>query len=286
MSQAADIFARERPYRRRTLRRAGIGRLGYWALRIHAWSVFGFLLLPLAVLITSSFAGQSYVVFPPREFSLDGYTTFFTDAAFLYSLLLSFELAASASVIASVIGFLAAYVLVRRRFRGREFLSGFFLSPLILPQIIVGVALLQLFTLLGLATSFIGLLIAHVVSVIPYVIRTVGAALQRIDPRVEEAAADLGAGPLETLALVVLPMVRGGAVAGALFAFIMSWINVEISIFLGATGTYTLPVLLYNYMEYSITTAVVAAACIGIYVAVALVIVIDRVIGLDTATKL
>jgi putative spermidine/putrescine transport system permease protein len=285
MSEAADLASR-RPYRQRRSHRAGIGRLGYWALRIHAWFVFAFLLLPLAVLITSSFAGESYVVFPPRAFSIDGYITFFSDAGFLYSLLLSLELAASASAIASVIGFLAAHVLVRRRFRGREFLSGFFLSPLILPQIIIGVALLQLFTFLGLATSFIGLLIAHVVSVIPYVIRTVGAALEGIDPRVEEAAADLGASPIETLALVVLPMVRGGALAGALFAFIMSWINVEISIFLGATGTYTLPVVLYNYMEYSITTAVVAAACIGIYVAVALVIVIDRAIGLDTAAKL
>jgi putative spermidine/putrescine transport system permease protein len=270
----------------RGVRRAGIGRLGVWLLRLVAWSVFIFLLLPLVVLIVSSFAGQSYVVFPPRAFSLEGYAIFFTDAVFLHSLLLSFELATSSSVLATAVGFLAAYILVRRRFYGRDFLSAFFLSPLILPQIIIGVALLQLFTILGLATSFAGLLIAHVVAVIPYVIRTVGAALQTIDPRVEEAAADLGAGQLQTLALVVLPIVRGGALAGALFAFIMSWINVEISIFISATGSYTLPVVLYNYMEYSITTAVVAAACIGIYVAVALVLVIDRLIGIDTATKL
>lgn len=272
--------------RRRSMRRAGVSRLGQWTLRLVTYVVFAFLLLPLLVLIASSFAGQSYVVFPPREFSFDGYVAFFNDSIFVNSLLLSVELAILTSIVATVVGCLAAYILVRRRFPGRGPLSGFFLSPLIMPQIIFGVALLQFFTFFGLATSFIGLLIAHVVSVIPYVIRTVGAALMTIDPRVEEAAADLGANQIETLALVVAPMVKGGAIAGALFAFIMSWVNVEISIFLSATGTYTLPVVLYNYIEYSITTAIVAAASIGIYVAILLVLIVDRIIGIHTATKL
>ena len=284
---AATAFARSVALLNRgSVRRSGIGPTGYWALRLFAYAVFSVLLLPLAVLIVASFSAQSYVVFPPERFSVAGYVAFLNDSVFLNSLLLSVELATVAAIVAVVVGFLAAYTLVRKQFRGRSFLWGLFLSPLILPQIIFGVGLLQFFTYFGLATSFTGLLIAHVVSVIPYVIRTVGAALLTIDPCVEEAAADLGAGHIETLLLVVAPMVKGGAIAGGLFAFIMSWVNVEISIFLSVTGNYTLPVVLYNYIEYSITTAVVAAASVGIYVAVLLVLVIDRIIGIHTATKL
>jgi putative spermidine/putrescine transport system permease protein len=146
--------------------------------------------------------------------------------------------------------------------------------------------LLQVFSALGMATTFPGLLLAHTVAVIPYVVRTVGASLLTIDPSVEEAAADLGASRLEVLTLVVAPMIKGGLLAGALFAFIMSWVNVEISIFLSVTGGYTLPVVLFNLLEYSITTVVVAAASIGIYVALILVILVDWIVGIDSASKL
>jgi putative spermidine/putrescine transport system permease protein len=132
----------------------------------------------------------------------------------------------------------------------------------------------------------LGLIMAHIVAVLPYVIRTVGAALSTVHRNVEEAAADLGANQLEVLALVVVPMIKGGVLAGALFALIMSWINVEISIFITTTGTYTLPVLLYNYMEYSLTPVVVVAASVSILVAVALVAIIDRFIGLSSAMRL
>lgn len=259
------------------------GRLG---VRLFAYLMFVILLAPLVILIAASFAKQSYVEFPPTSFTLAGYEAFFSDSVFMRALLLSGEIAATAAVFATVIGFLAAYILVRKNFPGRGFIWGFLLSPLILPQIIFGVALLQFYTLLGFANSYVGLVIGHIVAVIPYVIRTVGASLLTVDPKIEEAAADLGASQLEILALIVAPVVRGGALAGALFAFIMSWVNVEISIFISATGTYTLPVVLYNYMEYSITTTVIAAASVGIYVAILLVLVIDRFVGIHTATKL
>jgi putative spermidine/putrescine transport system permease protein len=194
--------------------------------------------------------------------------------------------AALAALCATILGLPASFVLVRKRFPGWTLLWQLLLSPLILPQIVLGLALLQMFSLFGLSTSFLGLMIAHTVAVVPYVVRTTSAALLNIDPRIEEAAADLGAGQLTRITLVVAPMIKGGVLAGALFAFIMSWINVEISIFLSETGTYTLPVLLYNFLEYSITTVVIVAAAMGIYVAVALVLLIDRFIGIDTAAKL
>lgn len=270
----------------RSIRRAGIGTAGAWLIRIVAWLVLALLVAPLVVLVGASFSSSDYVGFPPRGFSLVWYVRFFQDPVFLNALALSGEIAMAASILATLLGFPAAYVLVRKRFPGRELAWSLFLSPLLVPQIILGVALLQFFTVLGVATSFAGLLIAHVVAVMPYVIRTVGAALTTIDPKVEEAAADLGATRAEMLLLVVAPMVKGGLLAGGLFAFIMSWVNVEISIFLSVTGGYTLPVVLFNYIEYSMTTVIVAAASIAIYVAIALVVLIDRIVGLRTASKL
>jgi putative spermidine/putrescine transport system permease protein len=270
----------------RSAQRAGIGNTGLWLIRLAAWLVLIVLVAPLAILIGASFSASDYVHFPPQGLSLAWYGKFFADPTFVNSLVLSGEIALAASALATVLGFPAAYVLVRKRFWGRRLAWNAFLSPLLVPQIILGVALLQFFSLLGIATSFAGLLIAHVVAVMPYVVRTVGATLLSIDVTVEEAAADLGASQLEVLALVVAPMIKAGVLAGSLFAFIMSWVNVEISIFLSVTGGYTLPVVLFNFMEYSITTVVVAAASIAIYVAIVLVLLVDRAVGIHAASKL
>lgn len=260
--------------------------LGLLALRALAITVLAILLAPLIVLVGASFSAVDYVSFPPKGLSLQWYGKFFTDPAFVNALVLSLQVAAAASAIATLLGFPAAYVLVRKDFPGRQLVSTLLLSPLLVPQIILGVALLQVLTVIGMATTFIGLLLAHVVSVIPYVIRTVGASLQLVDRSVEEAAADLGATRLEVMTLIVAPMIKGGLIAGALFAFIMSWVNVEISIFLGVTGGYTLPVVLFNFIEYSITTVVVVAASVAIYVAFALVLIVDRIVGMDNAARM
>lgn len=269
--------------RARARAREGVGVL---AIRVFAMAVLAVLLAPLVVLVGASFSAVDYVSFPPKGFSLQWYGKFFTDPAFVNALILSFEIAVAASLIATLIGFPAAYVLVRKSFPGRQLVWTLLLSPLLVPQIILGVALLQVFSILGMATSFVGLLLAHVVSVIPYVLRTVGASLQLVDRSIEEAAADLGATRLEVLTLVVAPMIKGGLVTGALFAFIMSWVNVEISIFLSVTGGYTLPVVLFNFIEYSITTVVVVAASVAIYVALALVLIVDRIVGIDSAARM
>lgn len=259
---------------------------GAVVIRAFSYLVIAVLVAPLVVIIGASFSQNAYIDFPPKSLSLRWYAAFFADDNFLAAFRLSGEVAVLASLGATVLGLPASFVLVRRRFPGWSVLWQLLLSPLILPQIVLGIALLQMFSLLGLGTSVLGLVVAHIVAVVPYVIRTTSAALLNIDPRIDEAAADLGANQLTTIALVVAPMIKGGVLAGALFAFIMSWINVEISIFLSATGSYTLPVLLYNFLEYSITTVVIVAAAMGIYVAVALVLLIDRFVGIDTAVKL
>ena len=259
---------------------------GHWAIRLVAWAILLFLLLPLVILIGASFSTLNYVAFPPTGFTFDWYVRFYEDPVFFDSFLFSIRLAFAASLVSALLGFPAAYILVRKRFPGRDAVLNFFLSPLLVPQIILGVSLLNFLTMLGLARTFLGILAAHTVAVLPYVIRTVTAALVNTDPHIEEAAADLGATRWEVLALVVAPIVKGGLIAGTLFAFIMSWINVEISIFLGVTGSYTLPVILFNFMEYSITTIVVAAASVAIFVSVVMVLIVDRFVGISSISKI
>ena len=265
---------------------SGIGRVGQIAVGTVSIVILFALLAPMIVLLVMSFSSADFVIFPPPGFSLKWYEKFFQMSDFLGAFLTSFEVAIAASFGATLLGVPAAYALVRYRFQGRGVLNAIFLSPLMFPQIIVGVGLLQLYTWLGAANTVLGMIMGHIVAVLPYVIRTVGAALSTVHRNVEEAAADLGANQLEVLALVVVPMIKGGVLAGALFALIMSWINVEISIFISTTGTYTLPVLLYNYMEYSLTPIVVVAASVSILVAIALVAIIDRFIGLSSAMRL
>lgn len=265
---------------------SGVGSAGRAVLATFTTVLLLVLLAPMLVLIAMSFSGADYVIFPPPSFDLKWYVSFFTTHDFVDAFLTSLQVALIAAVGATLLGIPATYVLVRRYFPGKRILEALFLSPLIVPQIIVGVGLLQLYTLWGVTSSTAGLIAAHIVAVLPYVTRTVGGALSTISPRVEEAAADLGANRLQILILVVAPMIKGGVLAGALFALIMSWINVEISIFLSATGSYTLPVLLYNYMEYSMTPIVIVAASMSIFVAVVLVLIIDRCIGLHSAMRL
>lgn len=283
------MSAPARARRIRTTPRAntsGIGRNGQIAVGTLSIVILFALLAPMVVLLVMSFSSADFVIFPPPGFSLKWYEKFFQMSDFLNAFVTSFEVAIAASIGATALGVPAAYALARYRFPGRGVLRAIFLSPLMFPQIIVGVGLLQLYTWLGAANTVVGLIMAHIVAVLPYVIRTVGAALSTVHRNVEEAAADLGANQLAVLALVVVPMIKGGVLAGALFALIMSWINVEISIFISTTGTYTLPVLLYNYMEYSLTPIVVVAAAVSILVAVALVAIIDRFIGLSSAMRL
>ncbi len=244
------------------------------------------LVAPMAVLFVMSFSNADYVTFPPTEFSLKWYLLFAEKSDFTLAFMTSAQVAVAAAVGATLIGVPAAYALVRKRVPGSTLLNIIFLLPLMVPQIIVGVGLLQLFAALGATNSLTGLVMAHIVVVLPYVIRTVGAGLSTVAPSIEEAAADLGANQVETLVLVVVPMIKGAVVAGAMFAFIMSWINVEISIFLTTTGNYTLPVVLYNYMEYSLTPIVVVAAAISILVAIAVVALVDRFIGLSKAMRM
>lgn len=256
------------------------GRFGVKAL---SWFGLFYLMAPLFVVIAVSFTETAVLKFPPQGFSLRWYFEFLKDPTYLDAFWLSAQLGAAATVISLLLGIPTALVIARKRFPGRNALSSVFLSPLILPTIVIGVAILQYASLLGFSRTFWALLVGHVVLVIPYVIRTTLASLHGLDNSIEEAAQDLGATPAQTFFLVTLPQIKPGVIAGALFAFINSWINVEVSIFNTTTAS-TLPVKIFNYVQFNVDPILAAVSSVTIYLAVIAVLVLDMFIGVEKAT--
>jgi putative spermidine/putrescine transport system permease protein len=240
--------------------------------------------LPLFIIISVSFTRTGYLQFPPDGFTLKWYAEFLQNASWLSAIWLSAKLAVSATAIAVVLGVPAALVLSRVPFKGSRALSAMFLSPLMLPVIIIGVAILQFATMLGFARTFWALLAGHGVIVVPYIIRTTLASLSNFNVSFEEAAQDLGAKPFAVFFLVTLPQIKPGVIAGSIFAVIISWINVEVSIF-NSTATLTpIPVKLFNYIQYNVDPMIAAVSAATIYIAILVVVALDLLVGIDKAT--
>jgi putative spermidine/putrescine transport system permease protein len=248
-----------------------------------SWVVLCYLSLPLIVVVAISFTTTSHLSFPPVGATLRWYGNVLGDPTFVEAFVLSGQLAAAATVVALLLGVPAALAMARGEFGGRGALSAIFLSPLVLPTIVLGAAILQYASALGFARSFWALLVGHVVLVTPYVMRTTLASLSGSERALEEAAQDLGANRIEAFFLITLPQIKPGVVAGALFAFINSWINVEVSIFNSTSQLVTLPVKLFNYIQFNIDPTLAAVSSLTIYFAVLLVFAIDWLVGIEKA---
>ncbi|MCL4187718.1 MAG: ABC transporter permease [Rhodobacteraceae bacterium] len=208
-----------------------------------------FILSPLAIVILTSFSATAYNVFPPQEYSLRWYETLAAQGAFYGAALRSVVLATATMAIALLIGTLASYALVKYALRGRDLIKGMLLAPIVLPNIVLGVALFIFFVRIGTVNSYPSLLITHVLVVTPFVVAITGAAFANFDWSTEEAAMDLGAGPVETFLRVVLPQVRAGVVMAGVFAWIISFDQVETTLFLVRPGQSTLPIEMFLYLQ-------------------------------------
>lgn len=256
-------------------------RIGYWFFVLFVWAGVAFLLVPLVVIVAISFTETAYLAFPPEGFTFRWYKEFLADTSYIDSIALSGALAFLAAVIATVLGVPTAMVIARGAIPGAKTLGTIFMAPLILPTIVVGAALLQFAATLGFARTFGVMLVGHIVIVIPYILRTVLASLANFDQSLEEASLDLGANGATTFFRVTLPIIKPGIISGVLFAFIISWINVELSIFNSTAALMPIPVKLFNYVQYSIDPMVAAISAATIYVAVVAVAMLDIFVGID-----
>ncbi len=243
--------------------------------------VYVFMLLPIVVVVLASISPTSYLTFPPQGVTLNWYAKAFAQDQYLTGFRFSVILALVTVLFSTVIGTTASLALMRYSFPGKGLINAFIMSPLIFPMVIIGIALLQLFSTLHLAGSFLGLVIGHVIITFPYLIRTISASLYRFDQTLEEAAMTLGADRLKTFFLVTLPLIRPGIVAGAIFAFIVSFDNVPVSIFLQGVKSSTLPVVIFSYIEYGVDPTIAAISTIMICLTGTAIFLIERWIGLS-----
>ncbi len=262
--------------------------LGSWMG--YGWLGLGYLFLwaPLIVVVGASFNGgsrYSALFFPPRDPSLQWY--YAISPSLLSALKLSLALGVVASAFACLLAIPAALGLVRGRMPGKALVDALFRAPMQIPAIVSGIAFLHLYywidDISGIAANgtFFGLALGHVFVATPYAIGSIVAILQRFDPHLEEAALSLGASRWTTFWSITIPMIKPGVYAGALYAFMVSFSDVPISIFLTAPGYVTFPVELFFSMENDINPANLAAATLVIIASFAAVLFVQRIVGLD-----
>ena len=255
---------------------------GPWAFLCTAVTlVYVFSLAPILITAAVSFNATNRSFFPPRGFSLRWWERAWAPE-WIDPLLFSLKLGSLTAILSTLLALPLAFALYRYRFRGREALVALTLGPLMLPTLVTGVALLQFLQTIGLREyiGFAALLIGHVVICMPFAVRTVAVSLHTLPPNVELAAASLGATRWRTLRHVVFPLIKSGVVAGAVFAFIHSFTDVNLSIFLARPGELPITVKILGFLEFGFAPTLAAVSVITLLLPLILVVIVQRVSGL------
>jgi len=240
-----------------------------------AHATYAIIVLPVVMVIGASFSAARYITFPPVGLSFKWYEAAVADGALMSGLWISVSVAVTSVLVGVTLGTMAALYLARPGATGRRSLETFFLAPLNVPAVMTAFALLLAFTEWKLI-SWRGLVIAHVVLTLPYIIRSVLVSLTGLDRAAQRAAAVLGATPLRVFWHVTLPLIRPGVLAGATFAFLISFNNVPVSIFISSPGSAPLPVVIFNKMQALPEPSVAAAATLTIVATIAVMLVLER----------
>lgn len=244
-------------------------------------AVLGYVIMivPILFVVAVSFSGGRTLRFPPDGFSFDWFEAAVTYDPFMESLVSSLELAVAATAIALVLGVPVAVAVHRGRLPGRDLLEGLFLSPLIVPELVVGLALYQQLMIgLGLDNTTT-LLLGHTALMLPYAVRVTGASLALADPSLEEAARGLGAGPLRAFFTVTLPLLRPGIFSAGLLGFVTSFNNVPLSLLLQDREFRTLPVTMLDYVQQSYNPRIAAMATLILAATVVIAVIAERTVG-------
>ncbi len=270
----------------RTERLARIGRV---VTSLLIWCGLLIIFVPLLLTLYLSVFNQKLIAFPPPGYTLSWYPAILPN--FGDAIVTSLELAFAAVIGSLLLGVPAGIALSRHRFRGRAVISTLLLSPLTVPGIALGLAtylflvLIEVWTGLALTGSLPGLILAHLVITMPWVVRLCVASLINHDRAAEEVATSLGARPLTVIWRVTLPAMRQGIIAAGLFAFIFSFGNLEMALFLVAPGITTLPVAVLEYLEYHIDPLVAAVAVAQMILVGGLMVVLDRFVRLGQVVR-
>lgn len=255
-------------------------RNGFLALAFHLLFVV-FMLAPLAIVCVVAFTPEGYLSLPTRGPSLRWFKAIFGYPEFLRAFYASLWLAVLSSTVAITLAVPAALAIARYRFPGREAITALFMSPLMVPHVVLGIAFLRFFSQIGLSGTFTGLVLSHVIVILPFALRLVLASSYGIDRRIEHAAISLGADTITVFRRVTLPLILPGVVSGWLLAAINSFDEVTMTVFIASPATTTLPVRMFLYIQDNIDPLIAAVSACLIALTAALLLALDRLYGLD-----
>ncbi len=235
-------------------------------LRLYVAAMCVWLLAPIVIVVILAFSGDGYLHFPPSSLSVQWFARFFGNLQWQRALLSSLIIGAIACLVSTTIGFFAAYAFLRAEFRGKKLLLSLMLTPIIVPSIITAIAMYYLAGKLGLIGSYLWLGLCHAVIAMPIVLLILLAALHAVDPNLERAALGLGSSRVRVFIRIVLPIAFPGVLSAALFAFLASFDELLISLFLAGVHTQTLPVRIWNSLNLQVepTIAAVSAFLIAV----------------------
>ncbi len=274
-SQALALSARAVPVRRRRMNAMVPAVL----LRCFVAAVYVFLIAPIAIIISTSFSPTQSAAFPPAGFSLRWYGEFLRSdnftAAFRFSLMLGLGVA----FIATAIGFITAYAARRLVGRHGAAVQSFAMLPLLVPHILISISLLLVLNIVPVP-DVASLVAGHVLICLPFTVAGIAASLDGIDAQLETAAMTLGATRLRALWEVAIPLVAPGLVSAFLFAFIVSFGDVYIALFLTGPGTTTLPIEIYSFIAWDSSPVIAAISTVQVMLIIVLGLVIERLVGL------
>lgn len=252
-----------------------------------AFLIMIFSLLPMIIIVPVSFSAGTGMSFPPEGLSLQWYSAALGDIVWLRALVTSALVSVLATTIAGTLGIVGAYCIARFRFPGRNALASVLVTPLVVPSVMYGLAMLLLMSSLGFRDSLTAIIVVHSIVILPYFIRVIGAMLLTADIRtLEEAARSLGGGPVTAFVRVTLPTVKPGIVAGCLFAFIMSFIEFDITAFMITADIVTVPVVIFRHLNVLYDPVVTAVSSLLLVLSVLVIVGIERVVGLEEHVRL
>jgi len=237
------------------------------------------MLVPILFVVATAFTSERTLRFPPQGFSLRWFEAALGYDPFIGALVSSLQLALVATVLALLVGVPATLAIHRGRLPGKGLVEALFLSPLIVPELVVGLALYQQLVIGFRLDSFPVLLIGHTVLMLPYAVRVTGASLALADPALEEAARGLGASPVRAFFTVTLPLLRPGIFSAALLSFVTSFNNVPLSLLLQSRDFRTLPVTMLDYVQQSYDPMVAAMATLILAGTVVIAVIAERTVG-------
>ena len=257
-------------------------RIWYYLFRIICAGIFLFLVGPLLVIIPLSFNAEPYFTFTesmltlqPEGYSLRWYQEFFTSSAWLNAIKNSIIIAIASTILATVLGTTAALGLSSRNMPFRNTIMALLISPLIVPLIISAAAMFFFFSRINLTQTYLGVILAHTALGIPFVVITVTATLSSFDHSLTRASASLGAGPVRTFFKVILPLVTPGVVSGALFAFITSFDEVVVVLFISGPEQRTIPIQMWSGIREQISPTILAVATLMVTLSILLLTTLE-----------